>query len=192
MHGASIASVDLPAGSRIRSAYGTTHLADAFCVPLPPGTSTDPEALARYLFAHPAPWLDGLMAIRDALVAGFGIKTSGQLRSADPARHGERISIFRIYERHADEIIMGEDDKHLDFRVSVFVRRQNAAASAATLAAEPVNEAVVTTVVHCHNLLGRTYLALITPFHKLVVRAGLRRASAAHDWPRAWPARQPS
>ena len=185
---ATVASVDLPAGSRIRSAYRTTNLADAFCVPLPAGTSTDPEALARYLFAHPAPWLDGLMAVRDAIVAGFGIKTSGQLRGADPARHGERISIFKIYERHVDEIIMGEDDKHLDFRVSVFVRRQLTPASAA----EPTDEAVVTTVVHCHNLLGRTYLALITPFHKLVVRAGLRRAAAANDWPRARPARQPS
>ncbi|CAN5905745.1 DUF2867 domain-containing protein [soil metagenome] len=189
---ASIASVDLPAGSRIRSAYGTTHLADAFCVALPPGTSTDPEALARYLFAHPAPWLDGLMAVRDALVAGFGIKTSGQLRSADPARHGERISIFRICERHGNEIIMGEDDKHLDFRVSVFVRRQNPPVATTEPAAEAGDEAVVTTVVHCHNLLGRGYLALITPFHKLVVRAGLRRAAAANDWPRARPARQPS
>jgi hypothetical protein len=37
--------------------------------------------------------------------------------------------------------------------------------------------------VHCHNLLGRAYLFVIAPFHRLVVKASLRRA--AHiGWPR--------
>jgi Protein of unknown function (DUF2867) len=41
---------------------------------------------------------------------------------------------------------------------------------------------VVSTVVHCHNRLGRTYITLIAPFHRRVVEAGLRRA-ARLGWP---------
>jgi hypothetical protein len=32
-----------------------------------------------------------------------------------------------------------------------------------------------TTLVRTHNLLGRAYLALIMPFHKLVVRGMMRQ-----------------
>ncbi|WFU40983.1 DUF2867 domain-containing protein [Bradyrhizobium sp. CB82] len=36
-----------------------------------------------------------------------------------------------------------------------------------------------TTLVRTHNLLGRLYLALIMPFHKLVVRGMMRRIAEA-------------
>jgi hypothetical protein len=36
-------------------------------------------------------------------------------------------------------------------------------------------ELVVVTVVHCHNPLGRTYLAVIAPFHRTILRAILER-----------------
>ena len=34
---------------------------------------------------------------------------------------------------------------------------------------------VVTTVVHIHNLLGRVYMAVVTPFHRRIVPTMLRR-----------------
>ena len=37
-------------------------------------------------------------------------------------------------------------------------------------------ELVVVTVVHCHNRLGRMYLAVIAPFHRTILRANLERA----------------
>jgi hypothetical protein len=37
--------------------------------------------------------------------------------------------------------------------------------------------------VHCHNRLGRFYIFVIAPFHRLVVKASLRRA-AALGWPK--------
>ena len=39
----------------------------------------------------------------------------------------------------------------------------------------------MTTAVHCHNLFGRVYLFVISPFHRLVVRSALARA-AARGW----------
>ena len=35
-----------------------------------------------------------------------------------------------------------------------------------------------TTLVRTHNFLGRAYLAIILPFHRLVVRALLRQVAA--------------
>ncbi len=166
-----IVPVAIPNESRVRQLYSSTYLADAYEAPLPAGAIHDPQALARFIFGNQPNWVSTLMRLRDFIAARFGLKTANRLRkSAD-----KRIGIFKIYETHPTEIILGEDDRHLDFRVSVLLRSKPLAEDAATFV-------VVSTVVHCHNLLGRCYISLIAPFHRLVVKAGLRRA-ASLGWP---------
>lgn len=160
-----------PRESRIAGLYATTHLADAYEIGLPDRAITDPEALARFVFENQAPWVDALMRIRDAVMARFGVKTSRQMKNGDE----RRISLFRIYERSANEIVLGDDDRHLDFRVSV-LRRVRGTPD------EPHATLTMSTVVHCHNRLGRVYLLAIAPFHRRVVRSCLRRA-ARIGWP---------
>lgn len=173
-----VTCVTLPGESRVSRIYETTHLADAFEVRLPQGDAiTDPESLARFVLSHQAPWVAGLMRVRDVLVAGFGIKTSKQLQAA--AASSERIYIFKVYETGPHEILLGEDDKHLDFRVSVLHRTRSVAAQSASYV-------TVSTVVHCHNRLGRLYILLIAPFHRWVVQSSLRRAVRA-----GWPVKTP-
>lgn len=181
MHGndGSITCVALPRESRVSRIYETTHLADAFEIRLPKGAISDPELLARFVLSQQAPWAAGLMRIRDTLVAGFGLKTAKQLLgpAASSAASGsnKRIHIFRIYETSTHEILLGEDDKHLDFRVSVLHQTR-------TVAAQSASYLTVSTVVHCHNRLGRLYIALIAPFHRLIVQSMLRRAARV-GWP---------
>ena len=170
-----VAAVPLPTQSRISHAYESPNLADAYAVHLPPGSSTDPEVLARFIFSHQPAWIGGLMKVRDAAVAGFGLKTGKQLASLGGAAHPERVGIFKIYLRSPTEIVLGEDDKHLDFRVSVLVSSNGPAPFGP-------RQLVVSTVVQCHNRLGRAYILLIAPFHRLVVQASLRRA-AQMGWP---------
>jgi hypothetical protein len=167
--------VPVPDASRVAQMYEAPYLADAYAIRLPEDASADPELLARFMFAHQPSWVAWLMSMRDALVASFGIKTARQLRSSPKPAGDERVNIFRIYERRPHEIILGEDDKHLDFRVSV-MREVRA------LSTGPRPYLIVSTVVHCHNRLGRTYITLIAPFHRLVVESGLRRA-ARLGWP---------
>jgi len=116
------------------------------------------------------------MKVRDTLVAGFGLKTAKHLTSLGSEAKGNRVGLFKIYSTSATEIVLGEDDKHLDFRVSVLCSGEAPMASKRQL--------VVSTVVHCHNRLGRIYILLIAPFHRLVVQSSLRRA-ARIGWPRA-------
>jgi hypothetical protein len=172
-----VRSVALPPDAAVTTLYQSTGLADAYAVRMPPEASSDPELLARFMFSQPSPWVAGLMRLRDALIACFGIKTSRRMRGTGVTDRGGRIGIFKIYSKSVNEIVLGEDDKHLDFRISV-LRQIRATASG------PVPYLTVSTVVHCHNRLGQTYLWLIAPFHRLIARATLRRAAQA-GWPAA-------
>jgi hypothetical protein len=164
-----IGRVDLPPASRLGSSYGEADFADAFSVDLPETASADAETLARHVFEQQPGWIAMLLSIRDILVRPFGLKRAADLRS----RGGDRISIFRIFERYQDEIILGEDDRHLDFRVSVLVQPAYEGRSP---------RLIVTTLVFYNRLLGRAYIALIAPFHRLVVRTSLDQAQK-----RGWP-----
>ena len=170
-----VTAVALPAAASIRTLYATTDLADAYAIRLPAHASTDPEQLARLILMNQAPWVGQLMRVRDAIVGRLGIKTAQQLQNAPDAAVGGRIYMFKIYAKTAHEVVLGEDDSHLDFRLSVLHEP-------ATTAAGSTPRLIVSTVVHCHNRLGRAYIALIAPFHRTVVQSALRRA-ARSGWP---------
>ena len=162
--------VTIPVHSGIAHAYPSVQLADAYAIALPAGASTDPEVLARFMFAHQPAWIGRLMRVRDTIVSWFGLKTGRHLAALAIDAPTRRVGIFKIYSVDDTEIVVGEDDTHLDFRVSVLRSRG------------PAPQLTVSTVVHCHNRLGRVYLLAIAPFHRMVVKASLRRA--AHiGWP---------
>ena len=168
------AAVAIPADAHTSGFYAAPYLADAYAISLPPDVATSPEQLARYVFENQPAWVDTLMGLRDTLVAGFGLKTAKQLAAPSADSSDKRVGIFKIYESTADQVFLGENDKHLDFRISVQLRPATA---------ERTPQLIVSTVVHCHNLLGRSYITLIAPFHRQVVQSGLRRA-AKLGWPR--------
>ena len=103
------------------------------------------------------------MTLRNILVAPFGLKTSGA--SATTPR--DMIGIFPVISQTPERLVAGFNDSHLDFRVVVDVATHGAG-----------QQVTATTLVKTHNWLGRTYLAIILPFHRLVVRAMLRQVPA--------------
>ncbi len=160
--------VALPEGSRLAPRYGGADLADAYAIGLPSGAGRDVETISRLVLGQSPRWLRSLMRLRDVLVTPLGIRTSRQLRAASEVEGARHIGLFRILSVDLDELIVGQDDKHLGFHVSVLIRPSET---------EAVDEVVATTVVDCHNLLGRTYLLVISSFHRLIVRANLQRAA---------------
>ena len=170
-----VTSVSLPPESLVRGIYGAVSLADAYSIELPPEASTNPERLARFIFAQQPAWIRNLTAVRDALVAGFGLKTARHLGSPAANDKASRVAFLKIYSTGQNEIVLGEDDKHLDFRVSVLCLGQSSVTG---------RRLVMSTVVRCHNRLGRLYIRLIAPFHRLIVQASLRHAARA-GWPPA-------
>ncbi|WP_413726377.1 DUF2867 domain-containing protein [Sodalis sp. RH16] len=163
-----VRSVPLPAESGIAPLAAGADLADAFAVAIPPHASLDINQWAGAVLGHPALWVRTLLALRDIAVSGFGLKTSGELRREARAGHESPIDFFPVKSRSPHEIILGADDRHLDFSLSLLIRAAPAHKSGYQL--------VATSIVHCHNPLGRAYLNVITPFHVLVVKNGLRRS----------------
>jgi hypothetical protein len=70
-----------------------------------------------------------------------------------------RIGAFPVLSQTPERVVMGLDDRHLDFRLVVDVAPLD----------ERRRDVVATTLVRTHNRLGRTYLAAILPFHRRIV-----------------------
>ncbi len=160
-----VQSAPPPVESLLAAWYPRANLVDTFILKLLPGETRDINRLAEAVLAHPAFWFRALLAVRDKGASTFGIKTTEDLRATIEAEGREKIDFFRVLKRTENEMIFGEDDKHLDFRLSLLRR-----------VGSEGDELVATSVVQCHNLLGRVYLAAIKPFHVLVVRDKLLRS----------------
>lgn len=107
-------------------------------------------------------WAKPLLWLRNVLVTPFGLKRGDQsIVEAD----GDHIAFFPVLSESDAEIVLGLNDRHLNFRI--LLERQPSANSARYR---------LTTLVEQHNLFGRVYLLLITPFHKLIVRSVLANA----------------
>jgi hypothetical protein len=105
-----------------------------------------------------------LMALRNRIVELFGLKP-GERSSA--SHSGPHIGIFPVLAESPDEILLGLDDRHLDFRLAVTLEATIAGTWFVT----------ITTVFKTHNRLGKIYLATILPFHRLIARRMLGRAA---------------
>jgi hypothetical protein len=138
------------------------QFADAFRLELLPGPvdmPLDAPAAARRMVGNMPGWARTLLAIRERAVAPFGLKhpTAGA---------AGQIGIFPILTQAADRIVLGINDRHLDFRLVVEVAEIGGR-----------RRVTATTIVKTHNLLGRTYLATIMPFHRLMARTLLDGAA---------------
>jgi hypothetical protein len=125
------------------------------------------------LFAHHPRWARWLLILRGWIVAPFGLRktTAADLHNIEIKSAyavGEKIARFTLVGQSDTEIVTGDDDTHLDFRVSVRKLSEHGA-----------DRGVLSTVVSPHNLLGRAYLFAILPFHRFGVRTLLSNAVAA-------------
>lgn len=91
-----------------------------------------------------------------------GLKSDLEVSDTDNPQFeiGKTIGMFNIYYISKDEIIAGENDKHLDFIVSL-LRHENAL--------------TVSTFVKYNNLFGKIYMFFIAPMHKIVVKNMIKK-----------------
>ncbi len=80
--------------------------------------------LAEVFVKPDSKWFEMLFALRDKIVSFFKLKTLANTKKGENGNIGKweigaRAGIFKIYGKSENEIIFGEDDKHLDFRVSL-------------------------------------------------------------------------
>src|SRR3954467_3783012 len=114
-------AVPVPSDSVLAPLYVGADLLDAYAIHLPVGASDDLQALARAAFGRQAWWIRALTWVRDAMMATVGVKSSRAIGAAAAAR-GPVIGFFPLLSKSAGELVAGEDDRHLDFRVGILLR----------------------------------------------------------------------
>ncbi len=159
-----VGKTSLPRGSRLHGFFEVGDFLDCYAVRFDEAEAPI-HLIAQRIFTDLPGWINALLAIRDLGVAPFGLKTTAKLpknnRSRASIEVGERINFLTVRAIGEDEIILGEDDRHLDFRISVY--RDRASPGRICLA----------TWVRTHNCFGKSYLGIIAPFHVLIVGSRL-------------------
>jgi hypothetical protein len=139
------------------------QFADAFRVTVA-DAKLDARGAAERIFSRSPRWVRVLIDLRNRIVAPFGLKTSAERE----AKRSGMVGMFPVLNETPERLVAGFNDHHLDFRVVVDV-----------VGAGEVREVTATTLVLTHNRLGRTYLAIIHPFHRLIVKSLLGQVCEA-------------
>ena len=159
-----ITETPLPAHSQIAQRTAGADFADCYTFADPQPASSAMETYLAVMGRTPG-WMDFLMSVRNQAVRLVGLKHLGRMQvkllaeDSKPAASyalGDRAGIFSLCYLSAPEVILCDDDKHLRVEVSVCKHRQGG---------QPVVS--VSTVVHNHNALGRAYMAIVGPVHRL-------------------------
>jgi hypothetical protein len=137
--------------------------ADSYSVRLD-RTDLAPMEVASELMGRSPRWVGALLKIRNVIVGFFGLK-SAKLEMTDQ----DRIGGFPVLTHDERHVLLGFNDKHLDFRIIVAVEPEGITHQHVSL----------TTLVQRHNLFGRIYILFVTPFHRLIVKTFLKRFAAS-------------
>jgi Protein of unknown function (DUF2867) len=145
-----------------RALLADAQFSDAFSIAVD-DTGLDARQAAEKMLARGPRWIDALMRLRNRLVAPFGLKTPAPGEAAAT----DTIGIFPVISETPGRLVAGFNDHHLDFRVVVDVAPSGQG-----------KRVTLTTLVLTHNLLGRVYLAIILPFHRLIARTMLGQVAS--------------
>ena len=138
--------VEFPKSAKLWDHVQSGDFIDGYAVTSP----LSPRDAADIAFQMPK-WVGALMALRNRLVRPFGLKTDAI---------GAENTLFPTTHESERELIVGTDDSHLNFRISIL---------------QQDNTIHMATWVHRKNVLGRVYLAVVMPFHVLIVRSCMKR-----------------
>ncbi|HPA71627.1 MAG TPA: DUF2867 domain-containing protein [Spirochaetota bacterium] len=164
----------VPRPSLIEVALSRTDYADTYYSEFATSRDLAPVDAARAFFRSFPFWVIVLLRIRNAIAALAGLKTgNGAVLEEHLSRftgsRGECVVGFEVFDSSSRELLMGADDRHLDFRLSFFLERigRGYSISAAT-------------AVKFNGWLGRAYFLPVKPLHRVIMPAILERMTRDH------------
>lgn len=152
---AHVADIEFPLP---HSALPEADWADCYSIVVEKPFPTAKEAAEAIIARFPA-WTNPALALRQVLVTPFGLKGPDDVSSK-----AQKVGIFPIISENENQLVAGFNDTHLDFRIVVNLDMQDHQ-QAVSLA----------TVIKRHNMLGRSYLLAVLPFHKAIIRTALSK-----------------
>ena len=168
----SVIECDVPCHSALgKDLIERADFRDAFRAPL---NRSDLSVVEIFfgIFSQRPGWMNLMLIARNkvAALAGLDVPTTFEImimEKRDRYFVGEKIGPWPIFFLGPDELIVGRDNKHMDFRLSIMKVRDDRPS------------VVVSTLCMVHNKFGQCYLSLITPFHKFSLRRLMVSALAA-------------
>lgn len=124
----------------------------------------DLNVIAHKIFDTQPKWVAFLFRVRNFLVKIIGLKTTQPEDYHTQYEVGGYIGFFKLFAITPNELIMGLDDSHLNFRVSIYNSQ------------DPTFNIKVTTLVQYVNRTGKIYLFFVKPFHRIIVRKMVKQA----------------
>ena len=153
-----ITKISVPFFDLNDAAMEPVDYADSYSVPLSHNHNYKIDELVLSIFDNVPAWIGALFKLRNIIVKPFGLKTSFKKTITNVPDN--RIGKFRILVESDNKIILGENDKHLNFRAIIQIINKG-----------EDEKLVVSTLVHFNNLLGKLYFIPVKPFHKLIIPA---------------------
>lgn len=156
----------LPPDSQISSQLNNAYFHDSWSIVLGQPHLNVFEQLIK-MFQHTPHWIEWSMNMRNKITSKIGLKDLGNFKKIDSNKKeneyvaGDRIGIFTLRQRTENELVIGDDDKHLNVTLSVYKN-------------EKTQVLTITTVVHLKNWLGRLYMVPVIPAHRKIVPATLQ------------------
>ena len=129
------------------------------------------DIVGKAFFTSAPTWVSNLLELRNKIVGIFGLKTSGQANNRATllknfkCEPNERLGLFKVFDRTENEVVLGEDDKHLNFRVSLLKSK---------IIGTNQNKLTITTTVEFKNWYGKLYFLPVKPFHSFIVPTMLK------------------
>lgn len=170
-----VVEVPVPNSSNLLCTLKDIYFCDAYQVALSQPQLSVQDAYEA-VFGHVPRWVNTLMAVRGMAATALGLKHETNagfqhmLGSAESASYqvGQRVGLFRVQSIEANELIVGDNDKHLDFRISIYKSSMHGDATV-----------TISTAVEIHNTTGRLYMLVVKPFHRFIARLMVQRAANA-------------
>nr|WP_319397667.1 DUF2867 domain-containing protein [uncultured Carboxylicivirga sp.] len=122
------------------------------------------QQIAHLVFNTTPGWVKILFSIRNKIVGVFGLKTKMPDDYNEEYKVGGYVKFFKIYSISDNEVVLGANDSHLNFRAVITNNHSNEF------------NIKVTTLVEFNNTTGKIYMGVIKPFHRQVVKRMVKNA----------------
>jgi hypothetical protein len=150
----------LPEGTLITKNIVSMDYYDSYMIKKKTDDSID--EITKIILTLPG-WINLALRIRYYLIVKpFGLSTGRfDNKTENSEENSEPVPVI---EKDENEIVMGSDDKHLYYRISVMKKE-----------IEQETEIYLNTIVRFHNIWGKLYFLPVRLGHKLVVKSLLNR-----------------
>ena len=153
----------IPRNDKIFISFGKVNYEDRFCLIHETKKIINIDFIIVKLIKIIPKWLDILLNLRNVIARIFGLKTGkiGEIYKNSEklfVKQDHMIGDIFIFFKDKNHLIVELNDKHLDFRFSIFIWQK-----------EGITKVSLSTIVKINNIFGWIYFFLIKPFHRLII-----------------------